>query len=172
MTSLRWVRVGVVFVTLAVFLYLVNNGVIQTERRIAEGTPVYLALAPVDPRSLFQGDYMQLDYAIERDATLPSVTAHRRGQIVAQVDADGVAHYVRRYTGEQPLAGDEMLLNYHTRTTNDVRIGVDSFFFQEGMADVYDNAEYAEVRVTPGGDILLIDLVGADFEQLTPPEEA
>lgn len=40
----------------------------QYENILVNGTKVILRLAPVDPRSLMQGDYMQLNYAIRTDA--------------------------------------------------------------------------------------------------------
>ena len=42
--------------------------VVQKERVVRSGNLVLLPLAPVDPRSLMQGDYMILDYAVTRDA--------------------------------------------------------------------------------------------------------
>ena len=40
--------------------------VVQKETLISKGTEVLLRLAPVDPRSLMQGDYMALNYQILR----------------------------------------------------------------------------------------------------------
>jgi uncharacterized membrane-anchored protein len=162
----RRLQALVLFGTLAFFLYFVNSNILNAERRIASGTAIYLELAPVDPRSLIQGDYMVLDYQIERDArdlTIPE----RRGQVVATIDDNRVAHFDRYYTGGS-LQENEILLNYTTRQqdANNLRIGVDSFFFQEGLGDAYDQAEYAETRVTPGGGVILIDLVGEEFETL------
>ena len=42
----------------------VNYKVQQFEDVLATGKPVVLKIAPVDPRSLMQGDYMVLNYAI------------------------------------------------------------------------------------------------------------
>ena len=61
------------------------------ERYIADGQPVFVELAPVDPRSLMQGDYMQLNFRLPGDgshavraaAVAPTAAAHpdveRRG---------------------------------------------------------------------------------------------
>ena len=68
-------RTALVFAGLALTLGLTAVLVMDKERVVADGTPVLLELAPVDPRSLIQGDYMQLDYALARnlwdDATDP-----------------------------------------------------------------------------------------------------
>lgn len=38
-------------------LALVNASILDKEKLLSEGQVVYLELAPVDPRSLMQGDY-------------------------------------------------------------------------------------------------------------------
>ncbi|MCC9044019.1 GDYXXLXY domain-containing protein [Myroides sp. M-43] len=50
-----------VFVLIGIFFV---RAVLQKENTIKEGQLVLLELAPVDPRSLIQGDYMILNYAI------------------------------------------------------------------------------------------------------------
>jgi len=166
----RGIQAGILFGTLVVFLYLVNSNIMEAENRIENGTPVYMELAPVDPRSLIQGDYMRLDYALERELQTAlglradTPPAESRGQTVVRLGEDNVAQFVRVYEGAA-LAEDELLINYRL-AGSDVRVGVDSFFFQEGLADDYADAEYADVRVTPGGGVMLIDLVGDEFQSL------
>jgi hypothetical protein len=48
-------------------LGLVNVQIWEKETVIARGQPVFVELAPVDPRSLMQGDYMRLAYRGPRD---------------------------------------------------------------------------------------------------------
>jgi uncharacterized membrane-anchored protein len=48
-----------------VILAVINVSILQKERHLADGRVVYLELAPVDPRSLMQGDYMTLNFAIQ-----------------------------------------------------------------------------------------------------------
>lgn len=50
---------GLLLVLLAVNLMVLNK-----ESSLAQGRTVFLELAPVDPRSLMQGDYMVLRYAL------------------------------------------------------------------------------------------------------------
>jgi uncharacterized membrane-anchored protein len=164
----RQIQAIVLFGTLAAFLYLVNSGIVSAESRIANGTPVYLELAPVDPRSLIQGDYMVLRYSMERDANTAGLRDTHRGQVVARIDENNVAHYDRPYAEGETLVENELLINYNTRGGGGVKVGVDSFFFQEGLGDEYAAARYAEVRITPTGAVMLIDLVGENFAQLAP----
>ena len=45
-------------------LPVANVGIWQKEQLIAHGQPVFVELAPVDPRSLMQGDYMRLEFRV------------------------------------------------------------------------------------------------------------
>lgn len=146
-------------------LMVMNSMIIEKEQLIAEGQPVYLKLAPVDPRSLIQGDYMRLNYEIARELNQDGLPL--RGQLVLKVDENRVAAFSRFYQSDEPLAVDEIRFNYYLRHGN-VWLGAESFFFQEGQADLYENAEYAELRVTETGESVLVGLRGAQLEPLGP----
>ena len=82
---------------LVLALVVPNYAIVQKERVLASGTPMLLALAPVDPRSLMAGDYMRLDYAITRTIADDKNNWPRDGHIVVILDSVGVAQLVRRY---------------------------------------------------------------------------
>ena len=63
-------RNALVWGGLLLALVVVNHGIVKRERILAEGHPLLLELAPVDPRSLMQGDYMRLAYEAERDVLM------------------------------------------------------------------------------------------------------
>ena len=65
---------------LVLVLAVPNALVVQKERLLASGTPMLLELAPVDPRSLIQGDYMRLDYAVVRQKADSNGQGPRAGQ--------------------------------------------------------------------------------------------
>jgi uncharacterized membrane-anchored protein len=117
---------------------------------------VLLELAPVDPRSLIQGDYMRLDYAIGRQLA-DSVRWPRRGAIVVALDAAGVARLVRRHEPGEPLAANERLLRYR-RQDGRLAVGSNAFHFQEGDAPLYAGARYGELRVAGSGTSVLVGL--------------
>ena len=48
-------------------LGVVNAAIVGKETIKREGDTVYLPLAPVDPRSLMQGDYMALRFTLVRE---------------------------------------------------------------------------------------------------------
>ncbi len=141
---------------LALILLVVNGLALHKERLLREGTPLYLELAPVDPRSLIQGDYMRLDYALGRNLQEASRTWPRDGRLVVRPDERGVAGFVRRDQGE-PLQEGERFLRYRIRGRG-LQLGAESFLFQEGQAEVYSKARFAEFRVNPEGVPILVGL--------------
>jgi uncharacterized membrane-anchored protein len=142
-------------------LLAVNVLVLKKEHTLAHGRTVLLRLAPVDPRSLIQGDYMVLRYAIEQQASEARLKAD--GHIVVSLDENNVASFVRVHKGE-PLKAGEHLLFYRDR--GGLRLGAESFMFQEGKATVYAKARYGELKVDDSGASVLVGLRGEDLKPL------
>jgi uncharacterized membrane-anchored protein len=144
---------------LAIALALVNGMALHKESVLARGRQVFVELAPVDPRSLMEGDYMRLDYAIDRWRQMPEPD----GKLIAKVDARGVAHFER--FGGVTSAPDEVVLQYKTRRDR-ARIGADAFYFEEGQDQHFAAAKYGELRVTANGQSVLVGLRDADLKPL------
>ncbi len=141
------------------FLWAVRS----KEELLKTGRQVFLELAPVDPRSLMQGDYMRLDYRIAQDQNLDSIST--RGFCVVRLDGKGVAQRVRMQKGREPLDADEYLIPYIKGRSN-LQLGANSFFFQEGKAEVYDSAKYGALRVDRKGNTLLTGLYDENLKEL------
>src|SRR6058998_106765 len=99
-------RSAVAFISCAMVLALLNFSIVGKERQLESGKVVFLELAPVDQRSLMQGDYMALRFKIANDARpamdrSESSAGHRfpgqgdltppDGRIVAALDPASVA---------------------------------------------------------------------------------
>ncbi len=147
-------RIAILWLVTLGVLGFVGVGVYGKERLIRTGEPVLLELAPVDPRSLIQGDYMDLRYKIAAD--LEQSELPWRGKLVIRLDERGVAHFVRLDDGT-PLAADERLLAYYKHEWT-LDLGAPSYFFQEGNAERYQSAEYGELRVDSAGNSILVGL--------------
>lgn len=117
-------------VVLLLILAGVNYSVWRIEQVLAHGQELVLELAPVDPRSLMQGDYMALRFAlgddIRRAGKTDTVSAYM-GRVIVQVDKQGVARFVALDTG-QPLAPGQQHLQYRWRS-DQVQIATNAFFF-------------------------------------------
>lgn len=146
-------------------LGLVNYSIYRKESLLASGRVVFLDLAPRDPRSLIQGDYMALRFRLQDD-----LWAHRNlrdGHIVVALDKRGIAAF-RRLDNGTPLASDELRIRYRVRG-DEVKLGTNAFFFQEGHEKYYRGARYGEARIDAGGEMLLSGMRGENLEKLGPP---
>lgn len=174
-------------VGLIVVLVGVNLGIKKYETHLATAEKVLLQLAPVDPRSLMQGDYMALNYAISEQimAAIEQQLAttedqqqieslynlSQDGLVVIKKDAQGVGQFVRLVSPSEEnqlsLAKEELLLAYRLRQ-GQVKIATNAFFFQEGQAAAFEQAKYGLFRVNDKGEPLLTDMVNSDFEVIEP----
>ena len=157
----------VIFGGLALVVVALVVLVLDKERILTRGTPLLLELAPVDPRSLMQGDYMVLDYALSQNISAFGSREDDEGRLVLREDERGVGQLVRHHAGE-PLEPGQLLLHYKVRGHR-VRLGAESFFFQEGHADHYARAKYGELRVADDGTSVLVGLRDAELQPLGPP---
>ncbi|CAM3611988.1 DUF4401 domain-containing protein [Bordetella sputigena] len=161
---------------LVAVLAVVNTGIWQREQLLASGHVVRLALAPVDPRALMQGDYMALRFAAARDivsledgrqAGVAGLWGGPRtdGYVVLLPDAQGVAQPVRVQPAPEPHDRNELVLRYRLRADG-VRLVTNAYFFPEGQAERYQGARYGEFRVGDDGTGLLVRLLNADLQPL------
>ena len=137
----------------------INATVWRYERAMSSGEVVLLRLAPVDPRSLMQGDYMRLNYEIARELTSRDARATQdKGSdtLVIRLDAHQVATLVADGKPDR-LASDERLLQVH-QSERQWQIGPDAYFFEEGTGDLYQTARYGEFRLQADGKTLLVGL--------------
>lgn len=155
---------GMTFVIFILMTYLVY----QRELLAVNGRVVLLELAPVDPRSLIQGDYMRLRYALADD--IADHTNLERGFVVVQLDFNNVARFVRIHDPAKPLTESQVLLPFRGSGTWDMQIGSKSYFMQEGHAEYYDSATYGEMRLSDSGTLMLVGLRDDHFNLLGPPK--
>ncbi len=168
---MKLARILIVLAGLALVLGAVNLSIAEKEETLANGRQVLLELRPVDPRSLMQGDYMTLRYA---DALFPDKETAAKmplhGSVVLKVDDTGVATFVRADDGSA-LQDGEIRLGYKLLVnTRNLRYGAESFFFQEGDAQLYNNARYGVLRVDDAGSSVLVGLAGEDKRLIVKPE--
>ena len=162
-------RSVIAFVACALMLAAVNYSIVEKEGHLASGRAVYLELAPVDPRSLMQGDYMALRFQMANDARTAIAGSGEfpkthDGRIVATLDARSVASFKRLDDGS-PLAPGEIYLRYRVRE-GEMKFATNAYFFREGTAQRYEPARYGEVRVSEDGEILLTGMRGKNLEPL------
>lgn len=171
---LKWLAGGVVMLALIV----TNASIYMKEQLLKHGAIAILELAPVDPRSLMQGDYMVLNYALtqplqqimyqQREACLEDTSAckHPSGRLVLNLDER--RHVTNAVFDQgQPLQPQEIVMKYHL-SSGSLNIGTPSYFFQEGNAERFASARYGEFRVDNDGTALLTYLLDENGKRILP----
>jgi uncharacterized membrane-anchored protein len=149
-TSRRWLILGV-----ALVLGAVNWSIYSKERIKTHGERIFLALAPVDPRSLMQGDYMALRFDLAQ-----RITATASGSAPLSVDTRGVA------TLDLSPNPDDLRIRYRLRN-GQIWLGTNAYFFEEGAGDRYNGARYGEFRIDRvSGEAVLVGLADENLKPL------
>ncbi len=148
-------------------LLLANVSIWQKEDLIARGEKVFVELAPVDPRSLMQGDFMRLNYRVPEpmEPELRQLMTAQRPHVIARRDERGVAQLLRVTRAEAPLAPGEMRIELTPKDGHWILVS-DAWFFREGEARRWEAAKYGEFRVLPDGKALLVGLADAQLKTI------
>ncbi len=160
-------RKAIVLIAGLLILIGVTTAISRKEQLLVSGRVVFLELAPVDPRSLMQGDYLALNFRIANEAfgfrtdkrVLPN-----DGRVVLSVEENGVAKF-KRLDNATPLAANEVVMQYRIRDDR-AKFATNAFFFQEGHAQDYAKARYGEFRVAASGECILTGLRDENLVQL------
>jgi uncharacterized membrane-anchored protein len=166
-------RYGAAILLGACLTLAVMASVAIKEWKLAHAERVTLAIRPVDPRSLFQGDYVTLAYEIER-VEIPAGVAAKEGDTVwllLQADAQGVAR-PSGVTLEKPSSGIAIAgtLSYfdacpENETCRTARIDYDigQYFIAEGKGHAIEDAASndqesvrVEAAIPPDGQAILV----------------
>lgn len=176
--------IGLVGVFLIVLLGAVNYKVQQFEDVLATGKPVVLKIAPADPRSLMQGDYMVLNYAIlsELQQSQFSSESNESNETtgIDELSPSGKKAYILVHLDKNHVATlceaqSEIPTDFKHCTPNvylpirykgwSPELPSQDYFFAEGKGEYYAQAEYAEYRFKDG-ILLLARLLDKDLKGL------
>ncbi|MBA62841.1 MAG: hypothetical protein CMJ76_10805 [Planctomycetaceae bacterium] len=165
------------------------TGILVVQNRMLRESPdtMFLELAPVDPLSLFQGQYMTIEFDIEReqhelvlDVTRPESMSRFA---VFVLDGDRVGK-VSAFLKENPSSAERSTLAGNHQGQKIIILNVDlkrvtgnkyaivmkqkQFLFRENQQESYAKARYGYFRVSYDGRCSLEDLAGESFELLSP----
>ncbi len=162
----------ILFISTLFVLALLNFAIFQKEQILKEGESILLKLAPVDPRSIMQGDYMAFRYALEdemKNVNAASLVDHQF--IVIKTDQENVAHFVRVYN-QETLATDEKLFKFKYQSTPYplITFKPNTFLFQEGLQPLYQKAVYAIFHYRGVKDYLLVGVADSTRAKINPPK--
>ncbi|MCS4296029.1 putative membrane-anchored protein [Comamonas sp. BIGb0152] len=149
-------------------LGLVNWDVRGKEQVIAQGQRILVPLIPVDPRSLMQGDYMALNFALPFEMREKLKDIVSPSQLVrASIDEQGVATIDTLLKDTDTLKKGEVALPLK-RLKGQWVLVTDAYFFPEGQGRHFEQTRYGDFRVLPDGRALLVGLADADGQPVLP----
>jgi uncharacterized membrane-anchored protein len=152
---------GLILLAALLVLGAVNYSIYGKEQVIRTGEVVYLELAPVDPRSLMQGDYMALRFRLAEQIE----TARANSSFDAAVRSAPLSLDPRRVA--TLAAGDAALRMMFRIRGGGVWLGTNAYFFAEGSAERYSQARYGEFRVSrDSGEAVLVGLADEGLNRL------
>lgn len=174
---------------LAGFSILLFVGLIlKHEQHLANSQSIFVELAPVDPRSILQGDYMVLNYELhfEGDAeadrgeegSLPDkkiAALEKRIQdqthLLSYIQLDDQHRVIQTSLDKSllkiaPETSMSLILKNPSNRLANLYPAANSFLFAEGLEPCYRNAKYAEIKVKDNGQALLADLVDQNLRDL------
>ena len=179
--------IGLVGVFLIALLGAVNYKVQQFEDVLATGKPVVLKIAPADPRSLMQGDYMVLNYAIlselqQSQFSSESNESNESNETtgIDELSPSGKKAYILVHLDKNHVATlceaqSEIPTDFKHCTPNvylpirykgwSPELPSQDYFFAEGKGEYYAQSEYAEYRFKDG-ILLLARLLDKDLKGL------
>ena len=160
------IRILIIIVLFTVFLC---SMIALKQKTLLTGTPVLLETEPIDPRSLFRGDYVRLNYVINRlKPTEISGDDHfdRHDKIYVELQQHGKYWHPIALYHEYPesknvvLMGKIQHINEHTWnaelqkseniTTLHIKYGIENYFVPEGEGldlERRDNDQVVDIRV-------------------------
>jgi uncharacterized membrane-anchored protein len=146
-------------------LVLINYSIYQKESHLSNGTTVCLKLVPRDPRSLMQGDYMALRFAladkirdyINKSADRAKKLEYSDGYVQLKLKSNCTVSFGSLQNKPAAKSNNSIYLHYRIRHHR-IKIATNAFFFQEGTANRYNKAKYGVFKINNDGDPLLIAL--------------
>ena len=154
-------RVVIILLNLIIVIIYINWTISQKEKTLEIGVLALFELAPVDPRSLMQGDFMALRYAIDRESWREEKA--KRGYCIFKLDENKVAQKIRLQSDIQPLESGEYAVKYFMNGRR-MRFGAESYFFEEGTGQRYEKGEYGGLRIDDAGNSVLTGLYDEAFQ--------
>lgn len=160
--------------TLIIALSVINWSIYKKEGLLETGKVVYLKLAPVDPRSLMQGDYMslrfamanQIDQALLNNESFQSTLKAKEGfegLVDVQLDDKSIASFQKVNT--TGITDNKTVLQFRLRKGR-VKFATNAYFFEEGSGSELTQARYGEFRVAENGELLLVALRDENLKKL------
>jgi uncharacterized membrane-anchored protein len=149
-----------------------NFSIYSKERIKRNGETIFLDLVPRDPRSLMQGDYMTLNFALANDIREQLNRMPNDNTNVVR-EGEGEVRFASIVLDENRIAtiartDAQKTFKFRYRIRNgQVWLGTNAFFFNEGSEPRFALARYGEFRLDrDSGEAVLTGLRDKDLKAL------
>jgi len=142
-------------------------GVREKEAILSTGQTIYIALMPVDPRSLMQGDYMALRFFLpsgQDDTRILASASHPVGVMTIGANNIGRVTRIAAEAGSTDAPGERFVKL--RRANGGWSLGTNAWFFREGQGKKFEAAKYGEFRLGPKGDLLLVAMADEHLKRI------
>jgi len=164
----HWLGIATILTTLIVINFNIN----KKETLIETGEVLLLKLAPVDPRSIMQGDYMRLRFDLANEIAIEirklneenTISQYYDGKAIVSKDENNIVSFIELYK-DQSIEQNQRLMPYKYRNGM-VKFTTNAFFFEEGQASHFQQAEYGQFKMSKDGEIILVHMVDKDLNVL------
>jgi uncharacterized membrane-anchored protein len=149
------------------------------------GERILLKVVPVDPRDMFRGDFVVLNYEISRlppegipgiqpyhfwwsrrfDQNQAAEIQDRTVYVTVEPEADGRHWHAVKFSTDRPASGKYLRGTYSARNFGSpLQFGIEAYFVEEGQGKELEslrNSKHlsAEIAVAPWGQAKLVRLV-------------
>jgi len=154
--------------TVMVAIVAINININKKQDLIENGDALLFKLAPVDPRSLIQGDYMRLRFEMAasileklRVKNHKNTIPVHQGFVVIKKTENNVATFVD-FFHEQTLTQNQYKIPYKFRNYQ-VIFTTNAFYFQEGKASHFQKSRFGLFRISDNAEMLLVNMVDEKF---------
>jgi len=152
--------------TAVVALTLINLAIFRSEAQLRDGQAFYLQLAPVDPRSLLQGDYMALNYQVASELrSLWPEQMPNTAWVRLRLDSQQIASEPE-LRGSLPPPSPGFVVLRVRKVGSRVTFATDGYYFEEGQGERYESARYGLFRSDGVDKALLAELADENRQPL------
>lgn len=156
----KFLRRAAPLIAAGVLLPLLFSLAVSDRRELLrDGRQILLALVPRDPRAFILGDYMELRYEVEQNLLVED-----SGCLPLSIDGQGIAQSIPEHFMQGKTCRDVPFpALYLEPDLLSVRLRLPHrYYFEEGLAPLYENARYAALRCDERNACLLEGLADAD----------
>lgn len=162
----RWLLGAGLLLTLLLQLGVLGTEYLSSVWPLKYGQPVLLKTEPIDPRSLFRGNYVRLNYAISSvDKSLAEQPFRRHEVVYVALKPEGRYHVASALLHEPPEQGP--FIRGRVRWTGGnyrIDYGIEAFFMPkkkalEAQAAVREKEAWAQVYLLESGRAAIADLL-------------